>query len=232
MKMLLSLIALAVLVAPVSAGTMVIDTTTPGGEIASATGVTSYTKLFDTRADGNVIRGNTFVTADNATGTQWSMTSLSLRKDSAQTYNGDTLTLWVFKGTTDDWNAGDGIADGDLFDGTTVESLLIDGETATLTGAVADSDFMHFNLAAPLIMEENASYGFVFRYTQGAGAVDVRIDMGVAIPGGMQLQIENTYNKSAGGATTFYASGDAVVPEPATMSLLALGGVAMLKRRK
>ncbi|NLF32872.1 MAG: PEP-CTERM sorting domain-containing protein [Planctomycetes bacterium] len=55
------------------------------------------------------------------------------------------------------------------------------------------------------------------------------IDLGAAFPGGTQADLTFTYVDSTTAGASYEG---AVIPEPATMSLLGLGALALIRRRR
>ncbi len=213
---------------------LVVDTTAPAGgdTISAQTQKANYTKIFDYDANNSHGRGMLFTTPDNS-GIQWGTTGITLIKDTAQTYNNDSITLYVFSGVADStaWVLGDGDSDGDLFDGTGASILAT--QSFTLSGAIADESYLHFNLDAPVLMDDNTTYGFLFKYTQGSGPDNMRIHQQNTWTGDgtqvQQIQMEGAANAIATTSLSYYVS----IPEPATMGMVALfgGGILFIRRR-
>lgn len=143
------------------AGTVVTGTTAPTSDIiaSDSESATSYTRIFDVDVahSAGYVRGSNFVTADNPSGDDWTMESLTIRKSSGQTFNGSILKLWILEGTVDMWVNGDGYTDGDLFDGTGMNAL-VEGETFTLNGTFAGGSYVTLVLDTPVQVAENTSY--------------------------------------------------------------------------
>lgn len=194
------------------AGTVVVSTAAPSDAIASdAVGATSYTKIFDYDANTNHVRGNTFVTDDNPTGDGWMMASLTIRKQNTseglQTFNNDTLKVWIAEGTADMWILGDGEGDSDMFNGTGM-TVLVEEEAFVLSGAIADDSYINLVFDTPVYLDENTTYVWVATYERSDDATSPRcIEI---VENGLntvteQIRINATENSTRGGyAMTYY----------------------------
>lgn|GEM_PF-4358596 len=161
-------------------------------------------------------RGNTFVTVDNPAGDGWDMTTLTIRKQNSteglQTFDNDTLKLWVFEGTGAMWAAGDGSGDSDMFDGTGITNILVDGEAFTLDGAIADDSYIHLTLDSTVYLKENTTYMFLGKYERSDDATSpscIEITQNGAGTPTYQLQLKPDENKTrtTGYALTYYVQG-------------------------
>lgn len=96
--------------------------------------------------------------------------------------------------------------------------------TATYTGG-ADSLTISYVTSPVVFTPGNASYSGMWTYLGGTGAY-----AGLAGGGTMTVQ----FNSNLGNLSTHSVTGDldSAVPEPASMAVLGLGAVALLRRRK
>ncbi|MGE9270136.1 MAG: Ig-like domain-containing protein [Verrucomicrobiales bacterium] len=129
------------------------------------------TSLYDEEANDNHARGQLFSLPDGG-GSGYRITAITVKKSNAQSYNNDTLTLRIFRGTEDEWTAGTGhdssIDGSNYYVDTTVTPLLT--ETFTLDGSYANNNFVTFTLGTPIVVQEASDFGFFMTYEQGDGS--------------------------------------------------------------
>jgi len=196
-------------------GSVVVSADVPTTDIIVSDGEerATFTKIFDVDASDNHGRGNTFTTPNDFVGTGWVMTGLTIRKYNNQTYNNDTLKLWIFEGDADQWAGGDGDSDGDMLDGTGITNILLDGEAFTLNGAIANNSYVQLTLDSAIPLEEDMTYIWFAKYEQIDGGQNmfqlVQANSTDVEPGSNQLQITTTENKkvSSPNPLTHYVQG-------------------------
>lgn len=202
-------------------------------------------------------RGQTFSMPDAVgSATHWLISRITVQKNVAQTTNADAklwLTLFKFapsnNGNTDtNWIAGDGLGDGDAFDGTGITTLPLARTQIDIgSKAFTDGQYLHFNLPAGVEFQENTVYGFLLEF---AGSFSVNIPSPPSTVNPFQLSSPNSSASSfasgmllasdaaptnantvnAAQDLTFYVTATAV-PEPAGLLLVAASGLLMLRRR-
>ena len=154
-----------------SGGTITVSTDAPTGVFASGSvDGPNFTRVFADGArptDDNEGRGNEIV-ATSGSYAGYSMDALVIRKDANQDFTGTTafLTLYVFEGTKEMWDAGDGQGDGDLWDETGITTIYT--ETFSLDGSYVEADYVGLNLDTPVTMASEMN--FFIKMTQGDSA--------------------------------------------------------------
>lgn len=171
-------------------GSVASSLTAPATNILSSSiGGTTDTALFDEVSNTNHARGQLFTLPDGI-GEGFEITAVTIRKSTVQTYLNDTLTLRFFEGTEAEWVSGSGhetsIDGDDFYQDTTVTSLYT--ETFTLNGTYADDDYITFELAQPLSVNEDSDFGFFMTYDQVGGTED-RFRHREAISGGGRISV-------------------------------------------
>ncbi|MDB4500736.1 Ig-like domain-containing protein [Akkermansiaceae bacterium] len=153
-----------------SAGTVTISSSAPTTNLisSSVTGGTD-TALFDEDANANHSRGQLFSLPDGS-GTNYQITSITVKKSTDQAYVNDTLTLHLFEGAQAQWDSGTGhstAADGsDYYVDTTVTPL--HSETFNLNGTITNNHYVTFELTAPITVSEDSDFGFFMTYDRSA----------------------------------------------------------------
>ncbi|MDP0492268.1 MAG: sulfatase-like hydrolase/transferase [Verrucomicrobiota bacterium JB023] len=159
-----------------SAGTVSISDAAPTGDILSSNNSGgTWTNLFDEDRDGNHARGQLF-SLPATTGAGYEITSITVHKNGNQTFAEDTLTLHLFEGTQEDWEAGSGhnfaIDGSNYFIGTTVTPLHT--EAFTLDGRIENGDYVTFHFETPVVVNDDSDFGFLMTYDEavdgGGGA--------------------------------------------------------------
>ena len=199
--------------------------------------------------------GQTFLMPDTGdANTQYNVTGITIRKAAeGQTYStGPTaasLTFWLYEwnpntnGNDDsNWIGGDGLEDGDLFDGTTITNIFENASVISLAGqTINNGDYLTFDFGSGYTLDENKTYGFMVGYKglDNDGTNSNRFTYATAStvnPYGGGLQHGTVPNgHSAGDPNTdlaFWVQG-AAIPEPSSLALtlLGFGGIFMLIRR-
>jgi len=170
-KALMAVISVCLTGSAASAGTITVSTDAPTGVFASGSvNGPSYTRVFADGArpaDDNEGRGNQIV-ATRGSYAGYSMDALVIRKNANQDFTGTTayLTLYVFEGTKEMWDAGDGQGDGDLWDETDITTIYT--ETFALDGSYVEADYVGLNLDTPITMASEMN--FFIKMTQGDSA--------------------------------------------------------------
>ncbi len=215
---------------------LVVDNTEPTDTISQQANSGNYTRIFDPAANDSHGRGMLF-----NSGAGGDIEAITLIKNGGtQTFNTDTVQLWIFSGVANGaaWSNGDGDGDGDVFDGT--GATILGSQSFTLNSAIDGGDYMHFELDTPVTAAADTTYGFFFKYAQGSGPTYAQIGQDNAgwdnTQGALQqIQVTTGTDGLAGGnnlSTTslqYYVS----IPEPATMGMVALfgGGILFIRRR-
>ena len=204
----------------VSAGTITVSTEAPTGVFASGSvDGPSFTRIFANGArpaDMNEGRGNEIV-PDTGSYAGGEMNALVIRKDTDQDFTGttSTLTLYVFEGTKEMWDAGDGQGDGDLFDETGITTIYT--ETFALAGSYLEGDYVTLNLDTPITM--GTRMNFFIKMDQGDSAETFfqivqrsNPPAGVTAADGNQYQSVTADNKHVISPLEYYVVG--TVPPP------------------
>jgi hypothetical protein len=214
---------------------LVIGTTAPADVLASITTQSTYTRLFDKDTNIQACRGNIFNLGDTGDAeTGFNVNSISVRKNGNDTFSvGDTLSLYIFKGSTNDWETGTGYAAGtstSYYEGTTVTPVY--NETFDLSGTVADDSFITFDLASTIEVDENADYGFFMIY-ESADNGYIQLDEASSGTSGQRLYFTDSVHGYSNTRDLNYWVSGTVIPEPATLGLFAaFGGAVMFIRRR
>lgn len=116
----------------------------------------------------NHARGQLFTLGDD-TGSGFEITAVTLQKNQQHEFFNDSMTLFLFEGTSDDWTAGTGheASDASYFNDTTVTPL--HEETFTIDGQVGNGEFVTLTLSTPLTVGENTDLGFLVTYSPATG---------------------------------------------------------------
>ena len=127
-------------------------------------------RIFSEAGSDNHARGQAFSLEAGAT----EITGITIRKNAAQTFSNDTLTVRIFAGTELEFNAGTGhttAANGsDFFNGTEVTELY--SEPFTIDGEFANFDYVTFNFATPVQVNGGTDFGFLLTYQPSVPAAD------------------------------------------------------------
>lgn len=200
------------------------DTTAPSTDvIVSNPSSSTYSRCFDPSDNANHFRGQTFLMpATGVTAGQWSVDAITIQKSASQTFEADSeLKLWVFEwnpntdGNDDsEWISGDGDVDGDIFSGTGITNMLIDGDTAPLgTSEISSDTYVTFKFTEPLLMDENKAYAFSLQYFKGS-SVNTYFQFAVygssVYADGGLLQGKWDSQQIAGQDFEFYVQGEAI----------------------
>ena len=218
---------------------LTVDNNVPAaGPVSHATNG-SFTRTFGQFSNNPYFgRGQTFTTAStgDANHTRWSVNEIALRSKANQSFGpGDKMRVWVFEwlpianaNDTINWDtdaalvASDGLSDGDPLNGTTIGNVLVDGEDFTLPSTVTNGNYLHFELGAPLELDENRAYGAFFEFIDAdgsTGATFVQLGIGSGsntYNNGKELRTTATENASQNEDLTFFVSGTPIPGPPAT----------------
>lgn len=175
----------------IEGGLVTTSATAPASEIiVSSSGGGVDTALFDEDANANHARGQLFA-LPNGPGLEYEVTSLTLKKSTAQTFLNDRITLHLFEGMEAQWSSGTGhttAANGsDYYSGATVVPL--HREVFTLNGTYQDGDFITFQLGTPILVKEDSDFGFFLTYDQAGVASPDRFRHLESGTGGGRLSI-------------------------------------------
>ncbi|MBK1827857.1 sialate O-acetylesterase [Haloferula rosea] len=210
-KLVAAIVAVA---SPVFAGTVSTSASAPTVDlISSSPSGGTDTALFDEDANANHARGQLFNLPDGG-GSAYEITAITVKKSQTQTYVNDTLTLRIFEGTESEWNAGTGhstATDGSdyLVD---TEVTLIHTESFNLNTAITDNHYVTFQLATPIVVNEDSDFGFFMTYDQGGGTED-RFRHREAGSGGGRISITTTSHGTSGSRrVVFFVQGSEVTP--------------------
>lgn len=249
------------------AASLVVDSNEPGAQVivsnphsffantnSSPLGERDTVTQVFSAAGGYGARGQSFVTPEISVGSLWNVSAITVRADAnaagtgtSQDLSGSpsSLKLWVFKwnpgndgndGTQ--WTSGNGEADGNAFDGTGVDTFLINGEEFDVTRSFS-GEFLHF-VTPGLQLDGNSAYGFLLSFESDLTSFrldDVRdnaLPTGQTYGNGGLLRADDTVNSfgSNGDDLVFYVQATTVaVPEPATIGIFAIGALALASVR-
>ncbi|HEX5471378.1 MAG TPA: hypothetical protein VFW73_05805 [Lacipirellulaceae bacterium] len=209
----------------------------------------TFTTIFPVSA-GVGSRGQSFLMPNNPVGSSWNLGAITLRADANPNGTGvaqnlssggpNTLKLWIFEwnpntDATDgtQWALGDGAADNDPFNGTSVTNFLVNGESFDVTRTFS-GEFLHFNTPG-VQLAENTAYGILLSFESlpaGLKLDSIRDGMaptGQSYPTGGILRSDSASNSvgSNGDDLVFYVEATPV-PEPAAATLLGLASIALL----
>ena len=154
------------------AGTAVTSVDPPVAEnivTADATG-TSFTRVFadpSDHPDGNANhgRGNTFRIGGDGTGGTYQIDGVTIHKDVTQSFTDAAFGLWIYEGTIEQYELGDGDGDGDPFNLTGITNVPVNNELFPLNGlTLAGGDFLTLALETPVVVDGDRDYGFLLRY--------------------------------------------------------------------
>jgi len=165
------------------------------------------------------LQGQSFVTGANAGG--YTLNAVTMKNLNNTVTNGPTFNLIV----------------GSLTTTGSPEVLTQIGSTETAVSPnYAPLDYITFTFTAPFTLNPNTTYGFLWG-SNGSGFVTVNNADDTTYGGGTAL------SSGAGGVADLndvllrdldrvFHVDMAAIPEPATMGLLAFGGLALLRRRR
>ncbi|MGJ8723491.1 MAG: LamG-like jellyroll fold domain-containing protein [Roseibacillus sp.] len=124
-------------------------------------------RIFDIDANDNHGRGNRFLLTANAD--TYEISSVTIVASGTQVYDNDSMTLFIYEGTSAEFNSGTGHTETSptYYEGTTVTPLA--EETFTLTGSPTAGQYVTFELTTPLVVAGDTDYGFFFTFDQGDG---------------------------------------------------------------
>jgi hypothetical protein len=215
----------------------------------------TFTTIFPATAGTGVgARGQTFQMPVTSQGL-WDVSAISVRADANTGGDGanqdlstatTTLKLWVFGwnpntagNTGTQWTTGDGVGDGDPFDGTGISNFLINGQTFDITRTFS-GEYLSFQTPG-LQFNSGEAYGVLF-WIDTSITTGFRLDVvrdgvapnGQTYPDGALLRSDNLANSfnQNGDDLVFYIQATPV-PEPSSMAFLGLGTLAitLLRRR-
>ncbi|MDP0492614.1 MAG: LamG-like jellyroll fold domain-containing protein [Verrucomicrobiota bacterium JB023] len=144
-----------------------VDTIAPESPIAvtSTPNGGTLSRIFDYDApQTNHARGNGFFLSEAAD--SYVIESVTIESATAQSFDADTMTLYIYQGTTGQFGTGTGYVDGDpsYYEGTSVTPLT--EESFTVTGDLVAGEFLTFTLTTPITVDPGERYGFFFTYEQ------------------------------------------------------------------
>ncbi|MEP4076699.1 sialate O-acetylesterase [Haloferula sp.] len=202
-------------------GTITTSATAPSTDIisSSATGSTD-TSLFDEGANANHARGQLF-NLPNGSGTSYEISAITVRKSIDQTFSDDSLTLRIFEGTQSQWDAGTGhdtLTDGsDYYVGTSVSPLYT--ESFDLNATFTNNDYITFELATPITVNEDSDFGFFMTYDQGGGS-ETAFRHREHTSGAGRISIDtSTHTTSGSRKVVYFVEGTAIGTPPSSLSL-------------
>lgn len=187
-----------------------ISPTAPTTDIlATQTLGTIGTNLFSIGANANHARGQLFSLGESS-GTSFKINSVTIQKNTEQTFTNDNITLRIFQGTQTQWDSGIGriASNQDYYSGTTATPLYT--ELFTLNATIAAQNFVTFELATPLTVSENSDYGFFLTYEPGDGT-ETAFSHREGTLGG-RIAIDASSHTTSTRSMNFFVQGTALTP--------------------
>lgn len=235
------------------AATLSIDTAEPTTDVLVSQAIGgSFTRAFSTTSTGATFqtgKGQSFLMPDTGDGaTQFAVDRLTVQKNANQTFDANSqITLWVYEWNPDNngntgtgLTGGDGITDGDPFDGTGITNILENGSASSIANlTISSGAYLHFDFDTPLMLDENKAYGFLIGFEGLDTGGNNRFQMAIAPGGGVNEYADGTlWNANTSNNTLqsnqdfrFYVQGS-VVPEPGSLALMVIGGLFIVRRRR
>ncbi|MEN8755440.1 MAG: PEP-CTERM sorting domain-containing protein [Akkermansiaceae bacterium] len=214
---------------------VVISSTAPTTNIISSNNTgTTFSRLFDEDRNANHARGQVFTLgAAGGANSAFQISAITIHKNGNQTFTNDTITLRVYEGTVAQWGAGTGhstpIDGADYYVDTAVTPL--DSEAFTLNGAIVGNSYVTFELATPIIANENSEFGFFLVYDESAASSPDYFQYNENGNSG-RTAITETGHVVPGSRGMRYLVQGTAIPEPSSIILLGLSSLSLLLRRR
>jgi len=197
----------------------------------SISGATNSNIIDEIANPPNHGRADSFTLGTSSTGS-FDITSVTLAKNGTQTFNNDSVIVFLAMGGATAWDNGTGHNTTD--DGT---DFLVDTgmslqgqETFTLNGAITGANFITFEFSNAITVADDTEYTVGWVYYQGSG-VD-RLGYDENTDGGRLSVTTDPYGGASSRGISFSIQGTETIPEPSSTALLGLGGLALILRRR
>ena len=234
----LTFAGLATLFATNASAAVIVGAAPTTDVIHNAIGGTINSNIIDEVSNpGNHGRADSFTLGTSSTGS-FDITSVTLAKNGTQTFEaGDTMTVFIATGGVADWDNGTGhstATDGADYLVDTGMTLQVQEVFALDVGAITGANFVTFEFATPVTVDDSTEYTVGWVFLEGSSPATGTDRFGYDENGsGGRLSVSNgAYGGASSRGISFSVQGIETIPEPNSLALLALGGLAFARRRR